>query len=130
LSFSIPFIAIGFFLILSGVFPVPMGLLNYNQLTYQIAVVSWGSNNALLYFLLSSFGNKYIKEEVLDFVYSISVFAIIFLAPATNLIIDLPLFIPAAYTIRNIDRQNVSVFLLLSLILWGIYMSINSVPMP
>ncbi|ADX81502.1 hypothetical protein [Saccharolobus islandicus] len=129
LSFSIPFIAIGFFLILSGVFPIPMGLLNYNQLIYQIAVVSWGSNNALLYFLLSSFGNKYIKEEVLDFVYSISVFGIIFLAPATNLIIDLPLFIPAAYTIRNIDRQNVSVLLLLSLILWGIYMSINSVPM-
>ncbi|QXJ34600.1 hypothetical protein [Saccharolobus shibatae] len=129
LSFSIPFIAIGFFLILNGVFPVPMGLLNYNQLIYQIAVVSWGSNNASLYFLLSSFGNRYIKEGVLDFVYSISVFGIIFLAPATNLIIDLPLFIPAAYTIRNIDRQSVSVLLLLSLILWGIYMSINSVPM-
>ncbi|QGA53477.1 hypothetical protein GFS03_02170 [Sulfolobus sp. E5-1-F] len=129
LSFSIPFIAIGFFLILSGVFPVPMGLLNYNQLVYQIAVVSWGSNNALLYFLLSSFGNKYVKEGVLNFVYSISVFGIIFLSPATNLIIDLPLFIPAAYAIRNIDRQSVSVLLLLGLILWGIYMSINSVPM-
>nr|WP_231918277.1 hypothetical protein [Saccharolobus solfataricus] len=129
LSFSIPFIAIGLFLILSGVFPLPMELLNYTQLIYQIAVVSWGSNNALLYFLLSSFGNRYVKEGVLNFVYSISVFGIIFVSSATNLIIDLPLFIPAAYTIRNVNRRSTSILLVLSLILWGIYMSINSVPM-
>ncbi|WP_338603699.1 hypothetical protein V6M85_04870 [Sulfolobus tengchongensis] len=128
LSSSIPFMIAGLYLILSGVFPVPINLMNYNQLIYQIAVVSWGSNNALLYFLLSAYGNRYVKEGLLKFIYFISVLGIILLAPATNLIIDLPLFIPVAYAIRNISRKDVSVLLVLTLVLWAIYMSINSVP--
>jgi hypothetical protein len=126
--FLLPFVIIGFSLILIGIFPVPIQLISFSQLVYQIKVVSWGSNNAFLYYLISSYGNRFTNKDILSFIYSISVIGIFFLAPATNLIIDLPLFIPAAYTLNNI-RKDISSLLLIALILWGVYMSINSVPM-
>ncbi|AOL16977.1 hypothetical protein BFU36_09950 [Sulfolobus sp. A20] len=130
ISTILPFLSFGLIMIFIGKFPVPFSLniLNYNQLIYQIAVVSWGSNNALLYFLISALGNRYLKNEMVNILYIISVIGTLFIGSATNLIIDLPLFIPLAYALKNF-RYDLSVLLMLAFILWGIYMSINSVPL-
>ncbi|MEM3329509.1 MAG: hypothetical protein QXZ23_08635 [Saccharolobus sp.] len=126
LSSSLPFIFTGLLLIFMGIFPVPMSLANYNDLIYQIAVGSWGSSNMLLFFIITMLGNRFMKN-LLGFIYAISVLGTLVIQPATNLIIDLPLFIPAAYALRYI-RKDIAILLIINLVLWGIYMSINSVP--
>ncbi|QIW25272.1 hypothetical protein EWF20_14680 [Sulfolobus sp. S-194] len=123
----IPFTFIGLYAIFSGIFPVPVGLFNFNQLVYQIAVVSWGSNNALIYYLLSAYGTRYLNG-ILKSLYVVSLLGIIVLQPASNLVIDLPLFIPTAYAINSLNKLSLSYLVILFLILWGIYMSVNSVP--
>lgn len=120
---SPPFI-IGLTLILSGIFTVPIGD-SFSNIYSQLSILSWGSANAFLYYFISIYGLDG-THKLIYAIYTASVLAIIPLAVVQNLIIDIPLFIPAAIGISKMKKLGKPI--LLFFIIWGLYMSLNSFP--
>jgi hypothetical protein len=121
---SFPFI-LGFSLILTGFFSVPVGFSTSNYFT-QVAFLSWGTINTFLYYLIVVYGMNS-TPRIMFVIYSSSILATLFLGVVQNLIIDLPLFIPASLGISKL-REDVRTPLLLFLALWALFMSLNSFP--
>ncbi|MBW9141790.1 MAG: hypothetical protein K1T65_08965, partial [Candidatus Aramenus sp.] len=115
----------GIILVLTGFFSVPIGD-SYSNFYFQTAFLSWGSASAFIYYVISIYGLRGTPRIIYIMIFS-SIFASFFLEVVQNLIIDTPLFLPAAIGLSKMRRDLVFPFLLFFL-LWGIYMILNSFP--
>jgi hypothetical protein len=123
--FTAPPFILGIILVLTGFFSVPIGD-SYSNFYFQTAFLSWGSASAFIYYVISIYGLRGTPRIIYIMIFS-SIFASFFLEVVQNLIIDTPLFLPAAIGLSKMRRDLVFPFLLFFL-LWGIYMILNSFP--
>jgi|ECHnycMinimDraft_1075156.scaffolds.fasta_scaffold00442_8 hypothetical protein len=123
-----PFL-LGIALILGGFFSVPYLPLNpleiYRSLEFQFSVLSWGSANALIYYLLAVLGNRKVPG-LSSCIYTCSIGAMLLVGTAQNLVIDLPLFLPATAQLSTLTPP-VRKAVLLALLSWAIVMTLSSV---
>ncbi|MCY0859819.1 MAG: hypothetical protein OWQ54_05250 [Sulfolobaceae archaeon] len=125
--FTSPIFIIGLGLILAGIFPAPITLMTFSATVSQLLILSWGSANNIIYYVLSILGLKY-TPDLVKWIYAISILGLPFIGSSINIIIDLPLFLPAALALYSYNKRiSIPVFLLLSI--WSVYMSINTVPL-
>jgi hypothetical protein len=123
-KYTSPMFIIGLILIFSGILPVPLGD-SFSNIYSQLSLLSWGSANAFLYYFISIYGLDG-THKLIYTIYATSILAIIPLAIVQNLIIDIPLFIPAAVGVSKL--KNLGKPIILFFIIWGLYMSLNSFP--
>ncbi|BBD73226.1 hypothetical protein HS1genome_1615 [Sulfodiicoccus acidiphilus] len=129
LATSAPFVA-GLALIGTGFYAVPLAPLNplalYRSLEFQFAILSWGSANAFLYYIFVYLGNRKVPG-LLASLYVSSVVAMFFVGTAQNLLIDLPLFVPVAAAMSELNR-GLRNAVLLAMVSWALVMALASAP--
>lgn len=123
--FTLPVFLVGIGLILSGYFTVPLGD-SFSNLYFQLSMLGWGATSSFVYYLLSLYGLRGTPRLLYVIIFA-SFIAMLFLNVVQNLVIDLPLFLPASIGLYKL-REDLRFPIVLFLFVWTLYMILNSFP--
>ncbi len=103
---------------------IPLGF-SPNTYLSQISVLSWGTLNALLFFVVSIYGLDR-SPRIMYAIFALSVIGAFFVSPI-RILANIPLFIPASLGILKLDSA-LRVPMLILFVTWALIMSLNSFP--
>ncbi|BBL47441.1 MULTISPECIES: hypothetical protein [Metallosphaera] len=118
-------LVLGLVVMFMGILPVPLGF-SVNSYMSQITVLSWGTINAFLYYAISVYGLTK-SPRLIYVIFASSVLATLVLGVVQNLIIDIPLFIPASLGVLKLNSK-LRIPVLVLFVIWALIMSLNSFP--